>query len=209
MQVRYVAVSCLVTLAVVFTVSAFSKLRGRSAYGAFVAATGRLVPVGWLPAGPVAALVLGAELAVPLLLPVLPVAGLALAAALLVVFCIGILRALHHGVRASCRCFGASGAPLGRRHAGRAGALAALALVGAVAAGRASGPDLIAGARPEAVALAVLAAAVLALLTLTFDDLVHLFAPGPVPARSVTVPKGSTNARAGRRDRAPRTAHPG
>ncbi|WP_328853332.1 hypothetical protein OG994_12445 [Micromonospora globbae] len=209
MQVRYVAVSCLVTLAVVFTVSAFSKLRGRSAYDAFVAATGRLVPVGWLPAGPVAAAVLGAELAVPLVLPVRPVAGLALAAGLLVAFCVGILRALRRGVRASCRCFGASGAPLGRRHAGRAAALAVLALVGAAAAGAASGPDLIAGARPEAVALAVGAAAVLALLTLTFDDLVDLFAPGPVPARDATVPKGSPDARAGHRDRAPRTAHPG
>ncbi|MDW5330296.1 MauE/DoxX family redox-associated membrane protein [Plantactinospora sp. KLBMP9567] len=209
MQVRYVAMSCLVTLAAVFTVSAFSKLRGRSAYDAFVAATGRLAPVGWLPAGPIAALVLGAELVVAVLLPVLPVAGLALAAVLLAAFCAGILGALRRGVRAPCRCFGSSDTPLRRRHAARAAALAAVALVGAVAAGPASGQDLITGARPEAVALAVGAATVLALLTFTLDDIVDLFAPRPVPARSVTVTKGSPDVRAGHRDRSPRTAHSG
>ncbi|MEO3926080.1 MauE/DoxX family redox-associated membrane protein [Micromonosporaceae bacterium B7E4] len=209
MQVRYVAMSCLVTLAVVFTVSAFSKLRGRSAYDAFVAATGRLVPVGWLPAGPIAALVVGAELAVAVLLPVLPVAGLALAAVLLAAFCAGILRALRRGVHAPCRCFGASDTPLRRRHAWRAAALAAVALIGAVASGPASGQDLITRARPEAVALAVGAAALLALLTFTLDDLVDLFAPRPVPARRATVTKGSPDARAGHRDRATRTAHSG
>jgi len=79
----------------------------------------------------------------------------------------------------ACRCFGATGAPLGRRHLLRNGVLITLALLGVVAGG-ATG-----SVAPAGVAVAAVAGAVCGLLFVWFDDIVDLFVaqparPGPV-----------------------------
>ena len=93
----------------------------------------------------VAAVVVAAEAADVILLPVLPVVGLLLAAALLLAFGAAALAAVARGVKAPCRCFGASVRPLGRSHAVRNGAL------------------------------------VLAVLTISFDDVADLFSGRSTP----------------------------
>ena len=101
----------------------------------------------------------------------------------------GLLYRKAVALTSPCRCFGASAAPLRRLHAVRSGALATLALValgllaGAGAgAGRLTVAGLLTGLHPGGAALAAVSAAVLALLTIYFDDIAELFAPAPMPA---------------------------
>lgn len=183
---RYVVLSAGLALAVVFAASAVSKLRGRDAYAAFVAATGRLLPTRALPRRPVALVVVAGEVAIPPLMVLSPAAGLTTTAVLSASFTVGILLAVHRGVRAPCRCFGASAAPLRRLQALRSGGLAVLAAVALgllVGAGLtwSTGIDLLAGLHPAGVLLAAVAAVVLALLTIYFDDIAELFAPASTP----------------------------
>ncbi|GAA0241065.1 MauE/DoxX family redox-associated membrane protein [Cryptosporangium japonicum] len=175
---RYLVLVAAATLWVVFAVSAVSKLRGRAAYAAFVASTGRLLPPRFRAARPAALLVVVAELVVVATLPVVPVAGLVLGAALLGAFGVAILGAVRRGVTAPCRCFGASARPLGVAAAVRNGLLAVLATGGAAAA--AAVPAPLDGAHPAGVAIAAFGALVLAVLTISFDDVADLLTPGSV-----------------------------
>lgn len=182
---RYLILGCAVALLVVFGVSAVTKLRNPSAYAAFVRSTRQLLPPGSRLIAPAARLVVGAEVAAVVLLAVLPAAGLAVAAALLTAFSVAILAAVRRGASAPCRCFGASSRPLGRSQAARNATLALLALIGAVGAMTQAvrwTPGLVAGLHPGGVAVAVLAAAMVALCTIFFDDFADLFTSGSVPA---------------------------
>ena len=74
----------------------------------------------------------------------------------------------------ACRCFGATGAPLGRRHLLRNGLLITAALAGVTAAGAGG------GVAPAGVAVAAVAGAVCGLLFVWFDDITDLFVAQPV-----------------------------
>ncbi|WP_203918699.1 MauE/DoxX family redox-associated membrane protein [Rugosimonospora africana] len=172
----------------VFIVSSISKVAGRSAFGQFVASVRGLRPPTALPVVPTAVVVVAAEFAVcALLCANLVVVGYALAVALLVGFSVAIAGALARGVRASCRCFGSSGALLGRHHIARNAGLALVAACGLVV-GHPAG-----GVQPGGVVLAVLAGLILGGLVAVLDDIVDLFRPltdGAAPPRraSVTTP---------------------
>ncbi|GIF38829.1 MauE/DoxX family redox-associated membrane protein [Actinoplanes xinjiangensis] len=162
-----------VLIGLVFAVSVFTKLRSRGAFAAFRSSVTdmRLLPESL--AGPVAAAVVAAELAIPVLLlvPGATAAGFVVAVLLLAVFSAGIARVLAAGTAASCRCFGVSAAPFGRHHLYRNGVLAVIAAAGLTAAIRAPGI----GTDPGAAAITAGAAAVAALVVIMLDDIVDLF----------------------------------
>lgn len=170
-----VSFGCQCVLLLVFAVSAVSKVRDRKSLLAFRKATAALLPrAAARAAGPAAVTVVVVEVAVVVALAV-PGAvrvGLLASVGLLAVFTVAIAAALRRGTTASCRCFGASATPLGARHLVRNGVLIAL-----------TGLPLLAGEQPggEPVALAMAAgvAVVIALLVISFDVIVDLFA-GPV-----------------------------
>lgn len=200
------AARCLV--GVVFAFSALSKLRSRRALSDFTASLGRF---GVAPGArrPLARAVALAEAAVPVLLALalageaaaagvaraLAGAGFGLAALLLAGFTAAIARALRRGVRAPCRCFGASTSPLGTQHLVRNGLLLAAAATGLV--GVLVGPAGPAGL--GAAAVAALAGVTAGSLVTAFDDLLDLFGPGPGPG------PGPSGARAG--DQSTRRPH--
>ncbi|GAA0928705.1 MauE/DoxX family redox-associated membrane protein [Nonomuraea longicatena] len=164
----YLALGCTALLAFVFAASALGKIRSP---GEFRASLPRLVPVPAALAGPLAGAVIAVEglTALLLALPVTRPAGLWLALALTLAFCGVVEHAVRQGAGIPCRCFGASSAPLGRRHLVRNGVLAASALT-ALLTGGARGAD------PAGVAVALAGAACAALLVVRFDDVVELFA---------------------------------
>ncbi|MER6914775.1 MauE/DoxX family redox-associated membrane protein [Streptomyces sp. NPDC000594] len=169
-------------LLLVFTHSVIGKARSRRAFAEFTDSVSALVPARRLPARPLAVLVVTAEAAlVPALaLPGLAaptgvlVAGLALAAVLLAAFTALAVSAARGGNQAPCRCFGRTTTPLGAVHAVRNALLLAVAVTGLLATLSPEGP-----ADPVAVATALLAGAVLGLLTTALDDLAALFRPLP------------------------------
>jgi hypothetical protein len=168
--VSYALVGARVLIGLVFAVSGFAKLRGRGAFRASVAGL-RLLPEPLV--GPVAAAVVAAELAIPVLLltPGAAAFGFAVAVLLLVAFSVGIARVLAAGTAASCRCFGVSAAPFGRHHLYRNGVLALVAAVGLLALAGPSG----AGTELAGAAIAAGAASVAALVVVMLDDIVDLF----------------------------------
>ncbi|OPC78973.1 methylamine utilization protein MauE [Embleya scabrispora] len=170
MGYAYVGCACLVGL--VFVASAVSKFRD---FAGFVASVPHLVPMPIERARPIAILVVAAETAVPVLVAVPPLGalGFTVAAVLLLAFTVAVAGALRLGRRSSCRCFGASDAPLGARHLARNGVLLAAACAGAAAAvpgGATDSPPLAGGVVAGAAGL------VGALLIITLDDIVDLFA---------------------------------
>jgi len=172
--VQYFAIAVRCLIAVVFLAAVAGKVGTRARFAAFVASVHamRLLPPSL--ARPVALGTIGAELAVPVLLwlPGLTVLASALAATILSGLAVAIGLALRRGVRAPCRCFGASVIPLGPRHVIRNSVLATLAIGGSVA-----GPLTTTAMRPE---LAVLSAAAGALgggLTAMLDEIFALFQP--------------------------------
>jgi methylamine utilization protein MauE len=132
-----------VLVGLVFAVAAVGKLAGRARLTEFadsLAPLGRS-PVGWLP---IAAATAAVELAVAVLVafPATYRLGLGLATAVMIVFCAAIARSMRRGRRVTCRCFGRSGAVLGRAHLVRNALLAAWAAAAlAVPAGPALGLD--------------------------------------------------------------------
>ncbi|MFE3315054.1 MauE/DoxX family redox-associated membrane protein, partial [Embleya sp. NPDC059213] len=120
--------------------------------------------------------VVAGEISVPVLVLVPPTRGVgfAVAGVLLAGFTAAVGAALRRGRRSSCRCFGASDAPLGPRHLVRNGILLAASIAGLSATGLASPTDL-----PPALAgsaVAVVAGLLGALLLISLDDIVDLFA---------------------------------
>jgi Methylamine utilisation protein MauE len=169
-----IAISSRCLLAFVFACSAVAKLRSGGSFRTFRAWLADLpVPVAPRHAGALAAAVAGAEVLIVLLavLPWTVLAGFALAGATLATFIAGTSLAIARGTKAACNCFGARGAPLGRRHVARDTVLLAVATVGAVASNAH-------GARPAGIAVSVATASFLAVLIVFLDDVLSLLAVG-------------------------------
>ncbi|MEU2508459.1 MauE/DoxX family redox-associated membrane protein [Streptomyces sp. NPDC007863] len=184
--VVYVVIACRALLALVFLASAAGKLRGRDALAVFTAEVRawRLVPAG--ASGAVAAGVAGAE-AVAAVLSALPAAGRSgpvLGGLLVAVFTAGIVVTRARGTTARCSCFGRTAVPLGRRHLVRNGFLLAAAGLALLPVGEPSGAP--------AVVVAVGAGAAAALLVVTLDEIVGLFAASEPSAPSVSSPASSS-----------------
>ncbi|MEU9839996.1 MauE/DoxX family redox-associated membrane protein [Actinomadura sp. NPDC048032] len=168
MELVRIGCACLVGL--VFAVSAVSKLRDLDGFARSVPA---LVPAWPGRARPLAIATTALEALVPPLLVAQVTApfGFGLAAVLLAAFTAAVAAALRRGRRTPCRCFGPSSAPLGPRHLARNGVLLTCAVLGALSP----------GGLPPAGGVAVAAAAGLAgaVLIVSLDDIVELFARNP------------------------------
>lgn len=179
MTAAYVLLACRALVGLVFVVSAAGKLRGRRAYAGFVSATARLAP-GRLTHGrtwrvrAVAAGVLAAEAAVPLLLGTAATAryGFALAGALLAAFALAIRARLSRGGTLACHCFGATALRLGRGHLARDAGLCAVAGLGLALTLL---PAATMPAAPPAGLAAGAAGAFVAVVVVLFDDIVALY----------------------------------
>lgn len=150
----------------VFGVAAVSKLRDFAAFADSIVA---LRLTGARTSRPLAGAVVAGEVATAVLCAAVTVAGLLLGTAMLTGFAWMALAANRSGRVVPCRCFGRDGAPLGPRHAIRNGALAVVALTGALALS--SDPAL--PGLPGMV-LTGLVAAVAVALVVSIDDLIHL-----------------------------------
>ncbi|MGP3956892.1 MauE/DoxX family redox-associated membrane protein [Nonomuraea sp. 3N208] len=170
---QYVVLACRVAIGVVFLVAVLGKMRGRSAFAGFRVSVRGLVPLGPRASTALSGAIVLAEGCVVVLLaiPGTVQVGLMLAGTVLAGFCAGIIRAMRSGSTTPCRCFGATGTPLGRRHLVRNTGLLAL-----VAAGLVPGHT---SPHPAGIALSVLVGAVLAAIVIFFDDLADLFAAQP------------------------------
>jgi Methylamine utilisation protein MauE len=127
----YLALFARWSLAVVFIAAVTGKLRRRTAWASFVAATRTLLGVsrgGALWAS--TAVLLEASTAACLLVSQTAFAGFVLAAVILTAFLVVIVHALMRGVSTSCNCFGSDGARLSWSHVVRNAALAGLAALG-------------------------------------------------------------------------------
>ncbi|MEV6826034.1 MauE/DoxX family redox-associated membrane protein [Amycolatopsis sp. NPDC051102] len=156
--------------AIVFAVSALSKVRGRAAFAGFVAS---LRPFGFVGARRtvwLAGAIAFAEGTVAAALAVLPWAGCLLAAALAAVFAAGLTSRIRRGIRAECACFGASAQPIGYGHVVRSACLVLFALAGLPGWwGPVGSPD------PAAGLLALACGSLVAVLVIRLDDLLDLF----------------------------------
>lgn len=175
---------CLIGLT--FVLSAAGKLRGGREFRAFQESLRGMALVPGTLVRPVAAAVVVAEAAVPVLLLPLPgspftTAGFLLGGALLAAFTVAVALVLRRGTQAECRCFGGTAAtPFRPRHLVRNAVLIAVAAAGGYAAW--------AGAAPtgRAAVLAVPLGALAALVVAYLDDLVALVGPArPPTARKV------------------------
>jgi len=179
--VAYVLLAVRLLVGIVFAVSATGKLRGVAAFRHFEESA-RSMGVPARLSRPVAVSVVAGECAAVVLLARGPggAPGFALILLMLVAFTTAIARALRSGTKASCACFGATTAPLGRRHLVRNGVLLALAAFG-LTAGLAGTP---APAEAAGVLVAAFAALVGALLVVFTDELGTLFDDGTSGART-------------------------
>src|SRR5258708_29022147 len=115
------ALACRCLIGLVFAVSAFSKLRSRSAFREFRSwLAGLPVPLARSRPSPVAAAMAVAEAAIVVLSGLAWTAGAApgLAAPGLSVVTAGAWLAVARGAGTPCQCVGASAPPLGRRPRG-------------------------------------------------------------------------------------------
>jgi hypothetical protein len=167
----YLALACRCLTGLVFAVSAFSKLRSRSAFREFTAwLAGLPVPLARSRPAKVAAAMATAEVAIVVLaaLPWTARAALVLAAIVLATFTAGTWLAIARGAGAPCQCFGTSATPLGPRHVMRNALLCAAAVAGAVATGAG-------GTRPAGIVLSLMAGLTIAMFAVFLDDLAALF----------------------------------
>lgn len=166
----YLAAACQGLLIAVLAVSAASKVRRRADFRDFVASlrrTGLLQPSA---ARVVALMVVSTEgsAALLLLLPGTRRPGFVVAGLLLAVLTAGVAVIVRRGKRVTCRCFGASGAPLQIRHVIRNATLTGAAVVGVIA-----GAPTFNAVAVVVVLIGVVCAAPVILL----DDLTELFRP--------------------------------
>lgn len=166
----YGALACRALIGVVFAVSAFSKVRSRSEYRAFMRWLGRLPLPAALRGAPVAATVAVAETAIVVMLipTATAAAGLALAATMLLAFAAGTLVTVRGGRVVPCRCFGASQSPMSLWHVARDLLLALLAAAGAAGAAAAAHSA-------GAIVLSLAAGVTVAVPVVLFDDLLSVF----------------------------------
>jgi Methylamine utilisation protein MauE len=165
-----IRLGCACLIGVVFAVSAGGKLRD---FDGFARSVPALAPVRPGLVRPLAVTTTVLEGLVPVLLVTASAApyGFGLSAVLLAVFTAAITVALRRGRRATCRCFGPSSAPLGRRHLVRNGVLLAVAVLGGLSPG---------GLPPAGgIALAAFAGLVGAILIFSVDDLAALLVRSP------------------------------
>jgi hypothetical protein len=183
----YSQISVRALIGFVFLVSSLSKAGGSASYLGFVSSVEemRAVPRRLVPA--VSGLVLLAEFAVWVLVAV-PVhaanaAGLLTAVGLLLAFTAVIARTVRQRRGTSCRCFGASRAPLGIRHLVRnlVLALTAAAAVDMPSAGR---------VQPAAVVVAVALGMTIGAIAAALDLIFELIRPD-----SALFPSGSPDVR--------------
>lgn len=170
-------------IGIVFAASATGKLRGAAAFRGFEDSA-RAMGVPARVSHLVAVAVITAECGTVVLLALGPggAPGFVLTLVLLAAFTTGIVRVLRRGTKASCACFGASTAPIGRRHVVRNTALCALAVFG-LAAGVSGTPT---PSQPAGVLIAAFGALVGALFVIFTDELGALFDDGaPRPSRRV------------------------
>lgn len=179
----YLAITCRCVIGLVLAVSAASKLRSGSAFREFTTwLAGLPLPLVRNRPGLLGAFMVAAEAVAAALVALPPTAwiGLLLAAALLAVFTAGTSLAVARGTRASCQCFGGSGAPLSLLHVVRDVALCAIAVAGAVA-------SHATGAHPAGIAASLVGGAAVVIVVVFLDDLAALFAgsgdagPGVAP----------------------------
>ncbi|MFT9473262.1 MauE/DoxX family redox-associated membrane protein [Streptomyces sp. Mo3] len=199
---QYLVIAVRAMIGVVFLIAFLSKAAGRARFATFVESVPAMGVVPTRLAGPAAGAVVTAEGAVCALLIVpsadATVAGLALAAGLLSVFAAAIARTMRRGTGATCRCFGASAAPLGRRHLLRNVLLTAISAAAGLMtlANQAPAPVTATGA-----ILAALAGLVPGTLVTVLDDLAELFGAStakPIPhstrAHRIRRPSGRNHA---------------
>jgi hypothetical protein len=175
----YLALTCRGVIGLVFAVSAVSKLRSRPAFREFTEWLASL-PLPLIQRRPrlLATAMAVAEVVIVVLdgLPWTARAALVTAAATLAAFTAGTWLAVGRGADQPCQCFGASAAPLGRRHVVRDAVLCVVAVAGALTAG--SGAAHAAG-----IVVSLFAGLIVALLVVFLDDLAALFSgsgdPGP------------------------------
>jgi len=164
--VDYLQLCCRALIGVVFTLAVIGKMRSRAELAAFTESLGGF---GWF-APRVRPWVAGAVIAVEAVTVVLLAstvhAGFVLAAVMLAVFTGGVALAKASGREVRCRCFGADGGLMGRRHMIRNGLLFAVALLGLPGAGQTPRLDLL--------ALAVGAGVLGAVLLAHWDDIVFV-----------------------------------
>jgi hypothetical protein len=173
--VDYLSISIRLLLAVTFATAAASKVRSSRSFEAFadsLGTLGLLPPAGVVPIA-IALVATEAVTVALLLLPTTAAVGLALAALLLAAFSVVILVVTRAGMRASCRCFGASTRPLSYPHVARNALLAAGAAFAGLSAIASPPPH----PEPAGIVIAAAAALAAALLTVRFDDVVELFVP--------------------------------
>lgn len=165
----YVGLTCRLALALVFALSAGSKVRSPMAFAAFRRSAGQLAAIPDRLATPSAAAVIVAEVvtAAMVLVPSLALAGEALAMCLLLVFTAILARAVARGVYATCHCFGSGSAPVSHAQLVRNGVLVALDAVALVC-----GPGSASSA--GAFAVCVLCALAVAGTAALWDDLTDL-----------------------------------
>ncbi|MGW4638167.1 MauE/DoxX family redox-associated membrane protein [Sphaerisporangium sp. NPDC004334] len=172
---QYVAIGIRCLIGTVFLVSSFSKVKGRDAFDAFVVSVRDMETLPSRLVRPVAFIVVCAEFSVCVTLatpgPWIVITGFAIAVGLLAAFAVGIALAVRGGVRAHCRCFGASVTPLGLRHVVRNVVLLSVAAIGAVTTlsdGAVDGGGAV---------VALFAGLVLGGMVTVLDDVVELFRP--------------------------------
>lgn len=162
------------TLLVVFTAAVIAKVHSRSAWSAFVVATGRLLDVRRTRAIWAAAAVLFEGTMVGCLaLDRTAYAGLTVSLVGLSIFLLVVLNGVIRGVQTDCNCFGANGTTLGWAHVWRNATLVGIAAVGAGVATAADVPSAFAGA---AYATPIVLGLISAALLVTWDDVTYLIA---------------------------------
>ncbi|MBT2511842.1 hypothetical protein J7I98_40020 [Streptomyces sp. ISL-98] len=180
---NYVIVSGRVLLGLVFLCSVAGKLRSADAYRAFRLSVAQLAPPLRRRTKAVAPLVIAAEAAVlvALVVPASVTVGFAAGAFLLAGFALALTGVLRRKENAACHCFGGS-EPVAPRYVVRNVLLVGVALAGLV--GRPITAEAAAGSS-AGLLLAVGIGVLLALFTVTLDDLAHLFGPvDPEEARA-------------------------
>jgi hypothetical protein len=170
-----VLVACQAMLIGVFATSTVTKVRSRRAYADFSRSVEafQMVSPSWSRMAARATVVGEAAVVLLLALPRTAPVGFALAVGLLCAFTMSIVLALRRGTTSSCRCFGASAAPLSGIHVVRNVLLLAVSLTGLI------GGAVVTGSTrdPAGLTLSLAAAAVATLFVVNLDDVVALLRP--------------------------------
>ncbi len=135
------------TLLVVFAAAVIGKVQSRSAWAAFVTATGTLLGVRRTrPAWAIGTVLIEGTVVVCLAVNDTAYVGLLLALLALTAFLLVVLSGVIRSVRTSCSCFGSDGTTLGWTHVWRNILLTCVAAVGTACATASSIPSVLVSA---------------------------------------------------------------